>query len=165
MIHDIEDIGLDELEKRLRDQWVDNAPPRSALAQEDQAIAEKLLGAWNAKRLAATPAGGRFRPRKLKWAAEFIEAPSGWTIFVLLNGKRRSQVVGLTRDRLDRIVDRIQAAGWPCRPVVGEDNRVMLGKRSLAAPGYSRRPLATPSRAASPSKRREILMQIGRMSH
>lgn len=92
---------LDLLEAQLREKWGGIAAPPN-LTPEEEVIAAKLLGKGEAKRLANTPSGARYRYRRPVVRAEYFWVPSSqhhrystpdepgfWAVDVFEDNKRR----------------------------------------------------------------------------
>lgn len=98
---------LDELERHMRENvWTDIGQPRPALAIEDRAIAARLLGKDNFRRLARAKAGERVKYRTPVVTAEYHCFPSAvthgvehWVITLVENYRRRPLNVWLTYDQ------------------------------------------------------------------
>tara|TARA_R100000365_G_C2746354_1_gene75600 strand:+ start:871 stop:1350 length:480 start_codon:yes stop_codon:yes gene_type:complete len=95
---------LDLLEAQLREKWGDIIAPRN-LTPEEEVVAAKLLGKHEARKLADTPRGERYkyRPRRARQVrAEYYYVPpmehrflpsshdgDFWAIDVIQDGRRR----------------------------------------------------------------------------
>jgi hypothetical protein len=87
---------IDDLERHVRSIWPDLGKPRPALAEEDRAIAAKLLGKENFQRLSRAKSGDRVKYRTPVVTAEYHCFPSAtmagvehWVITLIEDGKRR----------------------------------------------------------------------------
>lgn len=120
---------LDEMERKLRELWSVTLP-KSALADEDRAVAVKLLGADGARRLAATKRGERYRYRPQaiqKIEYHFVPAGDGkpayemgWTIEATQNHVRRTLGRLLPHERCGFIVRELTKRGYRVDLVVTE---------------------------------------------
>lgn len=159
-----EEIDLDELERRLRLKWLRDAKPASVLAEEDRAVATKLLGKSNASRMAKTARGRQFKYKPPVYSAEYFFSPpindwvakfvGSWTINILENGVKRTTTPGLTEERCRFIVSKLEQKGIPVRKFETEAMR----RRAHEPPP----PDPTPAKAKEPqvSRRRQIIDQL-----
>lgn len=145
---------LAALEEKLREKWGDFSP--KALDPDDEAIAARLLGKSEAKRLANTPSGARFKYRRPKVRAEYFWVPayehprlpiteSGfWAVDVLEDGRRR----------------RFYEGTWElCRFIVKAMEERKIPIRFAGGPV----PLPNPAPLTDPqSPRRRMLEEAGR---
>ncbi|HTN60228.1 MAG TPA: hypothetical protein VL147_01580 [Devosia sp.] len=123
---------IDELERFLRSKWIENSKPVSVLADEDRAIAEKLLGKEQAEQLAATNRGERFRyrPERITKVEYFYVPPdrdliakSGWTIELYVKGAKRVFARGLDDPFCAFVIKEMTARQYSCRLVRTEAMR------------------------------------------
>ncbi|NGP18892.1 hypothetical protein [Devosia aurantiaca] len=164
---------LDHMEARLRELWAVTIP-RSALAAEDRAAAERLLGKTEAARLAATRRGDRFRyrPRAIQkieyfWVpagGQYTQQDEGWTIEATQNGVK--SILGRVRnsERCSHIVRELKRRGYRVVLVVTE---------GMKAAGVTSGPEVSPRDKAArfapgktlPSKRKDILNRLRGFAH
>ncbi len=146
---------LDELERHVRSLWPDLNKPRPALADEDRAVAAKLLGKDNFRRLSKAKSGERVKYRAPTRRAEYHCFPSAttagvehWVITMIENGRRRPLDVWLTYEKCMLGVRWLEGRGIP---VTRADTEYM---RSRAPDTHAKPP---PER----SKRFELLAELG----
>ncbi|MBN9333278.1 hypothetical protein [Devosia sp.] len=153
---------MDRLEARMRDLW-EVGKPLAALANEDRAVAEKLLGKAEAHRLAATKSGDRFRYRpqstqKIEYhyvhAWGHSSSLGGWTIEATQNGVRRELGRGLSDERCNLIVCELVKRGYRVEIVLTEAMK-HLGVTRL--PAFGRHPV-TPSKPKPDRSQRFAIM-------
>lgn len=157
---------LDEMEQKLRDLWAVTLP-KSALADEDRAVAVKLLGTEGAKRLAATKRGERYRYRPQaiqKIEYHFVPAGDdkpayemGWTIEATQNHVRRILGRMLTHERCGLIVQELKKRGYRVELVITEP---MKRCHVLSIPREYEQRGPSPQERREPSKRFAILDQL-----
>lgn len=160
------DNQLEVMEQRLRELWA-VALPKSALADEDRAVAAKLLGKEGAKRLAATRRGERYRYRPQaiqKIEYHFVPAGEdkpayqhGWRMEATQNGERRTIGELLTHERCRFIVGELKARGYRVELVITEP---MKRCHVLGLPQDFEQRGPSPQQRREPSKRFAILDQL-----
>lgn len=155
-----EEIDLDELERRLREKWQPQAFT-PAVDAEAMSVARQIMDKGNARRLAATRRGDRFRYRPVVTTAEYYVVPphptlplsgvSGWRIDVFEDGKKRTSTPGLSEESCLRIANMMTRKGIRVRRVETE-----LMRRHASVP-------AAPNTRPAPSRRLAMLNQLARV--
>jgi hypothetical protein len=159
-----EEIDLDELERRVRSKWSEDLKPAPALAEEDRAVAVKLMGRDNARRMARMPSGKRFRYVAPVITAEYfyaapgesmggIQRSGGWTINIFENGVKRSTTPGLREERCMFIVREIRKKGIEVRLFETEAMKRAAAERRGA-------PSTRPTIDRQPSRRMQMIAQL-----
>jgi hypothetical protein len=155
---------IDDLEAALRASGWATRGAKTLLSRDDMAVAEKLLGETNARRMAVTPVGQR--PRLVHTKEVYaVENSHGWMVGALEGGKPRVLNHGLSREECSRVLAFARDRGFKTavydnpgvRPLAREQPR----RREAVPEQQRRRQTITPSAHLKPSKRFQMLKQLG----
>lgn len=156
---------LDDLEAALRASGWAAPTTKTLLNPADEAVAAKILGETNARRLASTPQGRRARLVRTK-EVYAVENSLGWMIGAQEGGKTRVLNNGLTARDRDRVLAFARERGFTTaiydNPGVKprERERRELAPSAHIDPAPRKRQTITPSAHVKPSKRLAMLEQL-----
>lgn len=155
---------LDDLEAALRASGWAEQSSKTLLSQEDMAVATKLLGETNARRMASTPRGRRARMVHTK-EVYAVENSFGWMVGAIEGGKPRVLNHGLSREECSRVLAVARDRGFKTAVYNNPGVRPQERPRREFAPDVTavprRRQTITPSAHVKPSKRLQMLKQLG----
>lgn len=155
---------FDELENALRANGWASAVAKTLLSRDDEAVAAKLLGKTNARRMVSTPIGRRTRLVKTK---EVYAVPNslGWMIGAQEGNKERVLNVGLSRQERDRVLAFARERGFDTAIYDNPAVRPFTEPKRPSNDNWDIKHLepsrpATPSGHMRPSRRLAILNQL-----